>query len=53
MKRYTLYSFPSYHGTPKSFRFKFVAALYALLFRAGMLSELKDNKTGEYKAYWI
>jgi hypothetical protein len=52
MKRYMLYTFPSFLGTPKQFRFKIVAALYAILFRNGV-HELKDNKTGEYKAYWL
>jgi hypothetical protein len=49
--RYTVYKFPSLYGTPKTFRFRFTAWLYAKaqLFK---VCELEDKKTGEYFAYW-
>lgn len=51
MKRYTLYVFPSFHGSPRHFRFKWQARIAAAL-SVGMLCELQDNKTGKYYPYW-
>ena len=54
MKRYLVYKFPAYHGEPKGFNFYPFAVLYGLYveFR-GYVPELKNTKTGEYKAYWL
>jgi len=54
-KRWTVYTFPAAYGSPRSFRFKFVAWLYAIdrAVIGGCVCELKDNRTGEYLAYWV
>jgi hypothetical protein len=52
-KRYTLYTFPSLHGSPRNFRFKFAAWLAACFAPFGTVCELRDNQTGEYLAYWV
>ena len=51
MKRYKVYKFPSLYGSPKEFRFKLTAWLYAKM-QLGFVCELEDNKTGEYLSYW-
>lgn len=53
MKRYVIYKFPSYLGTPREFSFKWMAYLYSVfvfLF-SGRVCELEDRKTGEYGAF--
>ena len=56
-KRYILYRFPSLNGSPKRFRWKWVAALYGYFWSfvnmGSVIFELKDLQTGEYLAYWI
>jgi len=54
-KRYTLYRFPSIGGSPKDFKFKTIAFIFALFgsFFKPKVYELKDNKTGMYRAYWM
>lgn len=52
MKRYTLYRFPSFNGSPRHFRFKFFAWLAAKFGPPCFVYELDDNKTGRYVAYW-
>lgn len=50
-KRYTLYTFPSFEGSPRHFRFKIMAWLFAQV--STRVCELEDNKTGEYYPYWV
>ena len=54
-KRYILYRFPSLYGTPKLYRFKSDASIFAILhniFIEHLVWELKDIKTGKYYPYW-
>ena len=56
MKKYTVYVFPGFNGNPKQFSTYLGAFLYAFLVsvRTDLFTcELKNNKTGKYKAYWL
>ncbi len=52
--RYTVYKFPSLHGTPHHFRTSLGALLYGFVCSfQGYVAELEDLKTETYKAYWL
>ena len=56
MLRWTVFRFPSQHGTPKSFRWRWMAWLHAQWVtykHPELMCELQDKKTGAYRAYWI
>lgn len=52
--KYTVYKFPSLHGTPRHFRFYMAALFYGLRMSSrGCTIALRNNATGEYRAYWL
>ncbi len=51
--RYTVYKFPSKHGTPRDFRWYWQALFYALFGSSEVVYELKDRKKDTYKSYWM
>lgn len=57
IKRYTVYKYPSFHGSPKHFNSHLMAWTYGILTSLllfGCVSmELQDNLTGKYIVNWI
>ena len=53
--KYKVFKFPSYLGTPKTFRYLISAKMYAFLVSLSgkYVLEIENTETGEYTPYWM